>query len=85
VRYHITLTRIAFSTAKHSKCQKNLEKLESMLIAVGMKNDPDTGQILKKLSIELASDLAIPLLGVYPQRTEVVTQNRYLISMFTEA
>ena len=42
-------------------------------------------RVLKKLKIELPYDLAIPFLGIYPEKTKILIQKDTSTPMFTAA
>ena len=89
VRYHLTLVRMGIiKKARNNKCCKGCSEKgtllhcwwECKLIQPLWKT---VGRFLKILKIELPYDQAIPLLGIYPQKT--IIQKETCTTMFTAA
>ena len=66
----------------------DVEKLESSILLVGLKNGTATlevFQFLKRLNMELLYGPAVPLLAVYPRETITCAHRKMAIEMFKSA
>ena len=76
MRYHITLARIAIiKKSTHNKCQRGCAQKGTLLLHCWWECKlvhplwKAVWRFLRKLKIELPFDPAIPLLGIYPEKT----------------
>ena len=88
VRYHLTPVRMAITKRTH--VGEDVKKRERLCTACGNVNwyshyGKQYGGSSKKLKIELPYDLAIPLLGIYPQEMKSVSQRDTSTPIFTSA
>lgn len=66
-----------------------MEKLQPYAVLLGGQNGKvtveNTMEVLQKIKVELAYDLVIPHLGIYPKEMKVESQRNIFTSMHTAA
>ena len=87
MRYHFTLVRMdIIRKSTHNKCWRGCGNKGTLLYCWWECKQPlwrTVWRFLKKLQIELPYDPAIPLLGIYPEKT--IIQKDTCTPMFTAA
>ena len=84
MRYHFTLVRMAIiNKSRNNKCWREYDQREPSYTVGGNVNWKIVWKYFRKINIELSYDLAIPLLGIHPDKTFI--QKVTCTPMFTAA
>ena len=85
MRYHLIRVRmVKTKTQGTTSVGEDMEK-NTCAPLVEVQTGKTVWRFFKKLKIELPSDPAIALLGIYPKNTRIVIQRDICISMFIAA